>query len=63
MRRSKNEDSRPLNQTQPTSVNSSCHKGIQRNAFLLKNDFCCNIYNNKLSGCDRWVILNRNIEF
>ena len=28
-----NEDSRPLNQTQPTSVNSSGHKSIQRNAF------------------------------
>ena len=25
----KNEDSRPLDQTQPTSVNPSCHKGIQ----------------------------------
>ena len=28
-----NKDSRPLNQIQPTSVNSSCHKGIQWNAF------------------------------
>ena len=25
----KNEDSRPLDQTQPTSVNSTCHKGIK----------------------------------
>ena len=38
------EDSRPLNQTQPTLVNSSCHKGIQRNAFLLKTGFYYNIY-------------------
>ena len=49
----KNEDSRPLNQTQPTSVISSWHKGIQRNAFqlvktrfLLKNGFLLqHIYN------------------
>ena len=38
-RKVKNEDFRPLNLTQPTSVNSSCHKGFQRNAFLLKNGF------------------------
>ena len=39
-RKIENEDSRPLNQTQLTLVNSSCHKGIQRkNAFLLKNGF------------------------
>ena len=43
-RKVKNEDSRHLNQTPPTSVNSSCHKGIQRNAFLLKTGFYCNIY-------------------
>ena len=40
-RKVKNEDSKPLNQTQATSVNSTCHKGIQRNAFLLQY-----IYNN-----------------
>ena len=43
-RKVKNEDSRTLNQTQLTSVNSSCHKGIERNAFLLKTGFYCNIY-------------------
>ena len=38
-------------QTQPTSVNSSCHEGIQRNAFLLKTSYYCNIiytYYNRL---------------
>ena len=44
----KNEDSRPLNQTQPSSVNSSCHKGMKRvltsgNSFLLKTGFYCNV--------------------
>ena len=29
MSKVKNEDSKPLDQTQPTSVNFSCHKGIQ----------------------------------
>ena len=39
-RKVKNEDSRPLNPTQPTSVKSSCGRGIQRNAFLTsKNAF------------------------
>ena len=28
-RKVKNEDSRPLNQTQPTSVNSSCHNSAK----------------------------------
>ena len=38
-RKFQNEGSRPLNQTQPTSVNSSCQKGIQRNQFFSKNVF------------------------
>ena len=32
----KNEDSRPLNQTQPTSVNSSCHKGKRAEKIVEK---------------------------
>ena len=50
-RKDKNEDSSPLNQTQPKSVSSSCHIGIQWNPFYLvrtrsyqKTDFYCNIY-------------------
>ena len=33
----KNEDSRPLDQTQPTSVNSSWHKGVEKRVLTSKN--------------------------
>ena len=53
----KNEDSKPLNETQPTLVNSSCHKGrysakrvlTSKNTFLLKTGFYCNIYTKKIN--------------
>ena len=35
----KNEDYRPLDQTQPTSVNSSCHKGIVKFGFDIHPSF------------------------
>ena len=41
-RKIKNEDSIPLDQTQPTSANSSWHKGIHVKRVL--SSFYCKIY-------------------